>query len=118
MQDILNTLLDPELHTKLLAALVGLMALVHFAEWVASKTPSKADDEAVSRVRAVLEKVIAWLPRVGRGAKLLPLLLVFALLPSCGQSLPSQAALEHARQATTSLLDLTNDPDVVRRAAA
>lgn len=55
--------------TKMLAALVALMALAHALEGLAKLTPTKADDEAVSKLIGALDFLLAWLPRFGRGGK-------------------------------------------------
>ena len=42
-----------------------LSSLVVIATAVARLTPSTKDDEAVSKIKKVLDKIIAWLPTIG-----------------------------------------------------
>jgi hypothetical protein len=52
-----------------LAVLAGLMTVAHGLEWVASKTENKIDDEIVAKLVGVLDFVLKYLPRFGRGGK-------------------------------------------------
>jgi hypothetical protein len=62
-------LTDPALPAQALAVLVGLMTIAHALEWVASKTETKVDDEIVAKLVGVLDFVLKYLPRFGRGGK-------------------------------------------------
>lgn len=119
LSSALQFVTSPEFAVQALAALAGLMAFAHFLSFVASKTPTKADDEAVSKLIKVLDFLTAWLPRFGKGAKLLPLALAlsFVLAACSGSSFaPVRSGLDAARDALNMVAALNSgNPDAVRR---
>jgi hypothetical protein len=69
MNVVVQLLTDPALPAQVLAVLAGLMTVAHGLEWVASKTENKIDDEIVAKLVGVLDFVLKYLPRFGRGGK-------------------------------------------------